>query len=91
MLWDVLVLKSNSNSSKKYEREKVFCKIEILLFSSPVLEMLDEDSGSHYVKNPQRGEKMRQRSGAVGMLSRIKSRSRENPDGPSGGVDGKPQ
>eukprot|EP00057_Strongylocentrotus_purpuratus_P030818 XP_782798.3 PREDICTED: girdin isoform X2 [Strongylocentrotus purpuratus] len=40
-------------------------------------EILDEDSGSHYVKNPQRGEKMRQRSGAVGMLSRIKSRSRE--------------
>ena len=29
------------------------------------------------MKNPQRGEKMRQRSGAVGMLSRIKSRSRE--------------
>ncbi|XP_041468126.1 girdin-like isoform X2 [Lytechinus variegatus] len=40
-------------------------------------EMLDDDGSGHYVKNPQRGEKMRQRSGAVGMLSRIKSRSRE--------------
>ena len=43
----------------------------------PLPELGDEDAGSHYVKNPQRGEKMRQRSGAVGMLSRIKSRSRE--------------
>ncbi|XP_063958939.1 girdin-like isoform X1 [Lytechinus pictus] len=40
-------------------------------------ELLDDDGSGHYVKNPQRGEKMRQRSGAVGMLSRIKSRSRE--------------
>ncbi|XP_072171523.1 girdin-like [Diadema setosum] len=40
-------------------------------------EITDEDIASHYVKNPNRGEKMRQRSGAVGMLSRIKSRSRE--------------